>query len=131
MSPPREAEADVAADAAAARDPAVRAAWLYYVEGLTQEAIAGAMGVSRAKVIRLLAAARDNGVVRIRIDGKGGEQIALERRLIGALGLAEAVVAPSPVDPAATAAIVKGLSMFLSSPARYSGCWSQECPVPA
>ena len=107
MNPSREAEAVVAADAvAAARDPAVRAAWLYYVEGLTQEAIAGAMRVSRAKVIRLLAAARDSGVVRIRIDGKGGEQIALEQQLIGALGLAEAVVAPSPVDPAATAAIV-------------------------
>jgi DNA-binding transcriptional regulator LsrR (DeoR family) len=106
LSPPREAEAVVAADAAAVRDPAVRAAWLYYVEGLTQEAIAGAMGVSRAKVIRLLAAARDSGVVRIRIDGKGGEQIALERQLMGALGLAEAVVAPSPVDPAATASIV-------------------------
>ncbi|HKU87663.1 MAG TPA: sugar-binding domain-containing protein [Casimicrobiaceae bacterium] len=107
MSLPREAETVFAADTATAtRDPAVRAAWLYYVEGLTQEAIASSMRVSRAKVIRLLAAARDSGVVRIRIDGKGGEQIALEQQLIGALGLAEAVVAPSPVDPAATAAIV-------------------------
>jgi DNA-binding transcriptional regulator LsrR (DeoR family) len=102
-------DAEMAADSDATvlpRDSAVRAAWLYYVEGLTQEAIAAAMRVSRAKVIRLLAAARDSGVVRIRIDGKGGEQIALEQQLIGALGLAEAVVAPSPVDPAATAAIV-------------------------
>ena len=59
-------------------DPGVRAAWLYYVEGLTQEQIARAMNVSRAKVIRLLAAARESGVVRIRIDGAGSEQIALE-----------------------------------------------------
>lgn len=87
-------------------DPGVRAAWLYYVEGLTQEQIARAMNVSRAKVIRLLAAARESGIVRIRIDGAGSEQIALERRLMGELRLKEAVVAPSPVDPAATAAVV-------------------------
>lgn len=89
-----------------APDAGVRAAWLYYVEGLTQEQIARAMNVSRAKVIRLLAAARESGVVHIRIDGKGGEQLALERQLIRDFALAEAVVAPSPVDPAATAALV-------------------------
>jgi DNA-binding transcriptional regulator LsrR (DeoR family) len=84
----------------------VRAAWLYYVEGLTQEQVANAMEISRAKVIRLLAAARESGIVRIRIDSKGSEQIALERRLIREFGLHEAVVAPSPADDAATAAIV-------------------------
>ena len=62
-------------------DLGVRAAWLYHIEGLTQEQIARAMKISRAKVIRLLAAARDSGVVRIRIDAKAGEQVALERRL--------------------------------------------------
>jgi DNA-binding transcriptional regulator LsrR (DeoR family) len=87
-------------------DLGVRAAWLYYVEGLTQEQIARAMKVSRAKVIRLLSAARESGIVRIRIDAKGSEQLALERRLIGALGLTEAVVAPAPTDEGATAAVV-------------------------
>lgn len=87
-------------------DPAVRAAWLYYVEGLTQEQIAQAMHVSRAKVIRLLASARETGVVRIRIDGKGTRQLALERDLVRAFQLKEAIVAPSPVDAAAVDAIV-------------------------
>jgi DNA-binding transcriptional regulator LsrR (DeoR family) len=87
-------------------DPGVRAAWLYYVEGLTQEQVADAMKVSRAKVIRLLAAARESGIVRIGIDAKGSEQLALERRLIHELGLKEAVVAPSPTQDAATAAVV-------------------------
>ena len=41
----------------------VRAAWLYYVEGLTQEQIAEALGLSRIKVIRMLAAARSEGLV--------------------------------------------------------------------
>ncbi len=87
-------------------DVGVRAAWLYHIEGLTQEQIARAMKISRAKVIRLLAAARESGVVRIRIDGKAGEQVALERRIAHAFGLEEAVVFPSPSDDAAVAAMV-------------------------
>ena len=87
-------------------DAAVRAAWLYYVEGLTQEQIAQSMHVSRAKVIRLLASARETGVVRISIDAKGTPQLALERDLARAFGLKEAIVAPSPVDAGAVDAIV-------------------------
>ena len=87
-------------------DAAVRAAWLYYVEGLTQEQIAQSMHVSRAKVIRLLASARETGVVRITIDAKGTPQLALERDLARAFGLKEAIVAPSPVDAGAVDAIV-------------------------
>jgi DNA-binding transcriptional regulator LsrR (DeoR family) len=87
-------------------DLGVRAAWLYHIEGLTQEEIARAMKISRARVIRLLAGARESGVVRIHIDAKAGGQIALERQLIGAFGLSEAVVVPSPVDDAAVAAMV-------------------------
>ena len=44
-------------EAAPAPDLGVRAAWLYYVEGLTQQEIARVLNVSRARVIRLLAAA--------------------------------------------------------------------------
>jgi DNA-binding transcriptional regulator LsrR (DeoR family) len=87
-------------------DATIRAAWLYYIEGLTQEQVACALSMSRAKVIRLLAAARESGVVRIRIEAKGTTGLALERRLIDAFGLAQAIVAPSPADAAATAAIV-------------------------
>ena len=87
-------------------DLSVRAAWLYYIEELTQEEIATVMAVSRAKVIRLLAAARDHGIVRIRIEAKGSDQLALERRLVAAYGLSEAVVAPAPADEAAIAAVV-------------------------
>ena len=89
-----------------APDPRVRAAWLYHVEGLTQENVARAMKVSRARVIRLLAAARDAGVVRIRIDAKGTDQIELERRLCRELRLDEALVVPSPAERASTAAVV-------------------------
>src|SRR5260370_17274376 len=77
-------------------DLQVRAAWLYYVEGLTQLQISRVMDTSRAKVIRLLASARDSGIVRIRIEGEGSEQIALERALIDRSRLHQAVVVPAP-----------------------------------
>ena len=49
------------------RDLKVRAAWHYYVEDLTQEAISRALSVSRPKVVRLLQSARDEGLVTIRV----------------------------------------------------------------
>ena len=85
---------------AASPDLRVRAAWLYYVEGMTQEQIARFMNISRAKVIRLLASARDNGIVRIRIEDRASEQVALERQLVAAFGLADAIVVPAPADEA-------------------------------
>jgi DNA-binding transcriptional regulator LsrR (DeoR family) len=88
------------------RDLKVRAAWHYYVEDLTQEAISRTLAVSRPKVVRLLQSAREEGLVTIRVGGKGGERIGLERRLVERFGLAEAVVVPSSADAGAIAASV-------------------------
>jgi DNA-binding transcriptional regulator LsrR (DeoR family) len=77
------------------RDLKVRAAWFYYVEGLTQEQIAAAMRISRAKVVRLLFAARNEGIVRIRIDAPDAQRVALERGLVARYRLAEAIVVPA------------------------------------
>ena len=63
-------------DAGAAADLKVRVAWLYYVEGLTQEQIARQLDIGRMRVIRILAAARDEGIVRIRIEARAAAQEA-------------------------------------------------------
>jgi DNA-binding transcriptional regulator LsrR (DeoR family) len=73
---------------------------------MTQEQIARFMNISRAKVIRLLSSARDNGIVRIRIEDRASEQIALERQLIAAFGLADAIVVPAPADEAEITTVV-------------------------
>jgi DNA-binding transcriptional regulator LsrR (DeoR family) len=101
-----ENERPAARDPAASPDLRVRAAWLYYVEDMTQEQIARFMNISRAKVIRLLASARDNGIVRIRIEDRASEQIALERQLVAAFGLVDAVVVPAPADEADITTVV-------------------------
>jgi DNA-binding transcriptional regulator LsrR (DeoR family) len=75
-----------------------RAAWHYYVEGLTQEQISEVLGVGRIKVHRILSAAREEGVVQFRIRESVVDCIALEKRLKERFGLANAVVVPSASD---------------------------------
>jgi len=101
-----ENERPAAREPVASPDLRVRAAWLYYVEDMTQEQIARFMNISRAKVIRLLASARDNGIVRIRIEDRASEQIALERNLVAAFGLADAIVVPAPAAATAITTVV-------------------------
>lgn len=95
-----------AAIVAAPPEQIVRAAWLYYAESLTQVQISRLMRISRARVIALLAAARDCGLVRVRIDAKSSAQLTLERRLVERFSLPEAVVVPAPASEADVARVV-------------------------
>ena len=78
---------------------ATRAAWLYYIEGQTQEQIARHLGINRIRINRILAAARDSGLVQIRVTTPEAGCVALERELCERFDIAEAVVVPSPIDP--------------------------------
>lgn len=72
------------------------AAKLYYLDGLTQSEVAGAIHSTRSNVSRMLEAARDEGIVRISVDYPLARRRDLEERLVAAFGLREAVVlAPS------------------------------------
>ncbi len=79
-------------------DAKTRAAWLYYMEGLTQDAIAEKLGVSRLRVLRMLAASRQDGTVQIRVVSRLSDCVALERRIEKAFGIATAIVVPAPED---------------------------------
>ncbi|GGL98446.1 sugar-binding transcriptional regulator [Deinococcus aerophilus] len=76
-------DSDAPAATAAARHDlqAVQVARLYYVQGLTTDAIAGELGLSRPKVSRLLSHARRRGLVEIRIHDPEGQAQELEARL--------------------------------------------------
>ncbi len=60
---------------------AVKVARLYYEQGLTTDAIATELGLSRPKVSRLLSYARRSGLVEIRIHDPEGQAQGLEARL--------------------------------------------------
>ena len=80
---------------------------LYYVAERSQQDIAAQFGVSRSTVSRLLAEARDRGVVQIRITRESARDEALERRLLDHLGV-RATVVRSHLDSSDTIAAVGG-----------------------
>jgi len=82
----------------------VRAAWLYYMEGLTQAEIAERLKMTRLRVNRLLVEARSNGLVNITINSRLESCVRLENALAEAFGLKQAIVVPTPGDAAQTSA---------------------------
>lgn len=70
-----------------------RAARLYFIEGLSQKEVAEKMLTTRSNVSRMLTAARERGVVQIRILDPAGRDHDLEQQLMDQFGLSEALVA--------------------------------------
>lgn len=92
-------------------DLLVSAARLYYEEGRSQQEVAAALGVSGSSVSRILAAAREQGVVTITV--RDPRQVVrrvpeLEARLVATFGLADAWVGtlPDGLRPVDSAAIL-------------------------
>ena len=82
------------------RETRIRAAWIYYVEGRTQNEVGQQLGLNRVAVTRLLSEARRRGEVSVRVTSEIASLVELERALEGRYGLRRAVVAPWS-DPAA------------------------------
>lgn len=73
----------------------IDAARLYYLDGLDQGEVGKRLGISRSTVSRVLASARDEGIVQIRINGvdQVKRDADLESRLTETYGINEAIVA--------------------------------------
>lgn len=92
-----------------------RVAWMYFIEGLKQEEVANALGLSRIKVNRLLAAAREEGVVNIDIRGIGGFREDMTQRLRETFALDEVHIVPRAASQeAAVAAVGFALGSYLN-----------------
>ncbi|ASD57880.1 MULTISPECIES: sugar-binding transcriptional regulator [Enterobacterales] len=65
----------------------LRAAWLHYVGGLTQAAVAKRLGLPSVKTHRLIARAVAEGAVKVTIDGDIVACVELESRLCARFGL--------------------------------------------
>ena len=97
-----------------------RAAWMYFVEEMTQSAIADALGVGRVTVVRMLAEAKALGEVRIALSRGDAELGGLEAALCKLYGLSEAFVAPLSSDSAdPTAPIGAALGDHVSALLRH------------
>jgi DNA-binding transcriptional regulator LsrR (DeoR family) len=80
----------------------MRIAWMYYVEGLTQNEIADKLGIGRVTVVRNINEALKHREVKIWIEGEIAECLELEGALKQAFGLRDAMVVPEPSNPANT-----------------------------
>ncbi len=74
----------------------LRAAWLYYNQGLTQKDVAEQLGISRTTVIRLLDEAMRRAEVQIWITEGIDDCVELAIKLERTYGLDEAIVVPEP-----------------------------------
>lgn len=85
-------------------DQAARAAWLSHVGGCTQDEIAAQLGVSRPGVQRLLALARQEGLVKVHIDHPIAQCTALSQTIRDGFGLAFCDVVPADAEAGADSA---------------------------
>ncbi|MDO8354211.1 MAG: sugar-binding domain-containing protein, partial [Aestuariivirga sp.] len=93
----------------------LRIAWMYYVEGLTQNEIADKLGIGRVTVVRNINEALKQREVKIWIEGEIAECFELEVQLKKAFGLREAIVVPEPSSPAnVTKAIGVAAGMYIT-----------------
>jgi lsr operon transcriptional repressor len=94
----------------------VRAAWLYFMEGLTQAEVARKLGTTRLRINRILGDARRNGLVGITLNSELASCVALEQELIRDFGLSAAVIVPTPEDEEQVAVMLgRAAAAFVSS----------------
>jgi len=76
------------------KDIAIRTAWLYYKENMTQKEIAERFNLSRSKVVRLLKSVKNEGIVYFHVRGPLKNCLPLERELISVFNLQDSMVVP-------------------------------------
>lgn len=72
----------------------VRVAWLYYVAAMTQEEVAGRLGLHRTRVTRLLSEARERGLVSVTIQHDTARLLEVERAIEQRFGLDVCLTTP-------------------------------------
>jgi DNA-binding transcriptional regulator LsrR (DeoR family) len=76
------------------KDLAIRIAWLYYKEDMTQKEIAHRYNLSRSKVVRLLKRIKNEGIVHFHVLGPDKNCLPLERELVSKFNLQDSMVVP-------------------------------------
>ncbi|PPC76407.1 LacI family transcriptional regulator [Pokkaliibacter plantistimulans] len=94
----------------------LRAAWMYFVEGMTQNDIAKQLGLGRVTVLRMLATAKEQQEVKISIDHGLADCVRLERALEQRFDIGEVIVVPlSEPDRDAAIPISAATGRYVSS----------------
>lgn len=92
----------------------VRAAWLYHVAGFNQEETASRLGLHRTRVNRLLAEARERGLVSITIEHAAARDFEIEDAIARRYGLDLCIATPAIGfdDPDVAAAVAAAQALI-------------------
>lgn len=94
----------------------IKIAWYYYMENLTQQAIADQLGISRMRVIKLLEKARQTGIVQFQISSTFDKRHAFETELINRYHLKDCYTVPTNPNPAGVnGTIAKAASIYIAN----------------
>lgn len=102
----------------------VKAAWYYYFENMTQQAIADRLSVSRMRVIKLLEAARQNGVIQFRLRADGVAVAEQSRALMEKYHLKDVFLIPETdrEDASPNEAIARAGAMYIADRLGDNAC---------
>lgn len=95
------------------REQLVKAARMYFVDGLSQQDVASALGTSRSNVSRMLTAARRQGIVEIRIIDSAQRHYDLELDLKTRFGLHDCQVSAYTPGTTPAGSVAKLSSQWL------------------
>ncbi|MDF3001012.1 MAG: sugar-binding protein [Bacillota bacterium] len=73
----------------------IKVIWCYYIEDMTQQAIADRLGISRMRVIKLLDKGREKKMVQFNISAEAYQQAEITHKLEARYSLKEIVLVPS------------------------------------
>lgn len=102
----------------------VKAAWYYYFENMTQQAIADRLSVSRMRVIKLLEAARQNGVIQFRLRADGVAVTEQSRALMEKYHLKDVFLIPEAdrEDASPNESIARAGAMYIADRLGDNAC---------
>lgn len=97
----------------------IKIAWYYYMENMTQQAIADQLNITRMRVIKLLEKARQTGVVQFRISTALDARRELETKLMEKYGLHDCYTVPTNPNAAGTNdTIARAASIYIADHVR-------------
>lgn len=97
----------------------IKIAWYYYMENMTQQAIADRLNITRMRVIKLLEKARQTGVVQFRISSSLDVRRELETKLMEKYHLKDCYTVPTNPNAAGTNdTIARAASIYIANHVR-------------
>lgn len=97
----------------------IKIAWYYYMENMTQQAIADRLNITRMRVIKLLEKARQTGVVQFRISSSLDFRHDLETKLMEKYHLRDCYIVPAnPSEASTNDTIARAASIYIADHVR-------------